>query len=85
MHKPGYATIVTSLIVVLGGCATSEEWRTWKAHPTHFSSGDHLYFSIRNREGSSRTTVTRQDIAAAQAQGWWGRAVTVSQEQIVER
>lgn len=85
MRKLGSAVIVGGLIVVLGGCATSEEWTTWKNHPAHFSSGDHLYFSLRNREGGGRTTVTRHDLAAAQAQGWWGKSVTVGQEQIIER
>jgi len=25
--------------LVLGGCATSQEWSDWKSHPTHFASG----------------------------------------------
>jgi len=29
--------------------------------------------------------VTRQVIALARDQGWWGRPITVSQEQIQER
>ncbi len=71
-------------LLAVAGCATSEEWATWKSHPTHFASGDHLFFSARNREGAS-PRVTRQDIALAREQGWWGRPVTVSQEQILER
>lgn len=71
-------------LVALGGCATSEEWATWKSHPTHFASGSHMGFSLRNREGS-QPRVTRQDIAAARDEGWWGKPVTVSQEQILER
>jgi hypothetical protein len=67
-----------------GGCATSEEWTTWKSHPTHFASGSHMEFSLRNREGS-QPRVTRQDIATAREEGWWGKPVTVSQEQILER
>ena len=35
------------------GCATGEEWATWKAHPTHFASGEHMFFSVRNKEGSA--------------------------------
>jgi hypothetical protein len=29
--------------------------------------------------------VTRQDIALARDEGWWGKPITVSQEQILER
>jgi hypothetical protein len=70
--------------MVVAGCATNEEWSTWKSHPTHFASGDHGFFSIRNRDDSAKR-VTRQDIALARDQGWWGRPITVSQEQIQER
>lgn len=76
--------LVAVALVGLGGCATSEEWETWKSHPTHFASGSHMGFSLRNREGG-QARVTRQDIAAAREEGWWGKPVTVSQEQILER
>ncbi len=49
-------------LVLFTGCATGDEWQTWKEHPTHFASGDHMFFSTRNRDGSS-PKVTRQDIA----------------------
>jgi hypothetical protein len=42
-----------------------------------------MEFSWRNRAGKTR--VTRDDIAAAREEGWWGKAVTVSQEAILER
>jgi hypothetical protein len=70
--------------MVVAGCATNEEWATWKQHPTHFASGDHGFFSIRNRDETAKR-VTRQDIALARNQGWWGRPITVAQEQIQER
>jgi len=70
--------------VLLAGCATGDEWATWKSNSAHFASGDHLAFSVRNREGES-PRVTRQDVGAARSQGWWGHPVTVSQEQIIER
>ena len=73
-----------AVLLVFTGCATSEEWQTWKEHPTHFASGDHFFFSTRNREGAN-PKVTRQDIALARDQGWWGKPITVSQEQILER
>jgi hypothetical protein len=76
--------LLCGVLMVVTGCATNEEWSTWKQHPTHFASGDHGFFSIRNRDDSAKR-VTRQDIALARDQGWWGRPITVSQEQIQER
>jgi hypothetical protein len=73
----------TALLAV-GGCASGEEWTPWREHPTHFASGDHLFFSTRNTEGST-PRVKREDIALARDQGWWGKPITVSQEQILER
>ena len=73
-----------TVLLAASGCASSEEWQTWREHPTHFASGDHLFFSTRNSEGSA-PRVTRQDIAMARDQGWWGKPITVSQEQILER
>lgn len=72
------------VLLVTAGCATREEWATWAAHPAHFASRDHLIFSARNTEGST-PRVTREDIAVAREQGWWGKAVTVSQEEILGR
>jgi hypothetical protein len=76
--------LVGSVLVALGGCASSDEWTTWKEHPTHYASGDHGFFSLRNRAGTS-AKVTRDDIAMARDQGWWGKPITVSSEQILER
>ena len=72
------------VLVAVAGCASGEEWTTWKEHSTHFASGDHGFFSIRNREGAA-TRVTRADIAQARDQGWWGKPITVSSDQILER
>lgn len=76
--------LVTCAGVMIAGCATSNEWRTWKEHPTHFASGDHLSFSIRNTEGRE-ARVTRTQLAEARQEGWWGKPVTVNQERILER
>lgn len=76
--------LAVSALLAASGCASSDEWQTWKEHPTHFASGDHLFFSTRHGEGSA-PRVTRQDIALARDQGWWGKPITVSQEQILER
>jgi hypothetical protein len=76
--------LIGGVLVAATGCATSEEWGTWKQHPAHFASGDHMFFSVRNREGAP-PRVNRQDIAMARDEGWWGKPITVSQEQILER
>ena len=76
--------LVGGVLLAMAGCATNEEWATWKAHSAHFASGDHMSFSLRNTEGSA-ARVTRQDIAMARDESWWGKPITVSQEQILER
>lgn len=72
------------MLLATAGCATGQEWATWRAHPSHFASGDHFIFSVRNTEDSG-PLVTRADIALARAESWWGKPVTVTQEQILER
>jgi hypothetical protein len=84
MRRKGWWLAVAVIVIGTSGCATSEEWATWKQHPTHFASGDHLFFSVRNKEGAA-ARVTRTDIAKARDEGWWGKPITVSQEQILER
>ena len=70
--------------VLLAGCASGEEWREWRAHSAHFASGDHMAFSLRNRDGAG-AGVSRADLSRASAESWWGKAVTVDQTQILER
>lgn len=73
-----------AVLLATAGCASTEEWTTWKEHPTHFASGDHMFFSVRNGENGT-AKVTRQDIAMARDEGWFGKPITVSQEMIQER
>lgn len=73
-----------AVLLATAGCASTEEWTTWKEHPTHFASGEHMFFSVRNQDDGS-AKVTRQDIALARNEGWWGKPITVSQEAIQER
>ena len=80
----GKLLLLTAVLLAFGGCATGEEWNTWYTHRTHFASYDHMGFSVRNTEGGT-PKVTRQDIALARDEGWWGKPITVSQEQILER
>ncbi len=76
--------LIGGALLVTTGCATSEEFATWRAHNTHFASGAHMGFSLRNTEGSA-PRVTRRDVALARDESWWGKPITVSQEQILER
>ena len=76
--------LLGGVLIAAAGCATGEEWQTWREHGSHFASGNHMGFSLRNREGTA-ARVTRRDVALAREQAWWGKPVTVSQEQILER
>ena len=45
-----------------GACATSEQWAEWRAHTTHFASGDHGMFSLSNNMDGKNARVTRLDV-----------------------
>ena len=77
------SVVMGSALLLAGGCATSEEWNTWRSNTSHFASKEHFDFSMKNRAGSPN--VTRQDVAMAGNQNWFGKAVTVNQDQILER
>lgn len=71
-------------LLLMAGCATSEEWATWKQNSAHFASLEHFQFSMKNAPGES-PRVSRDDLEAARAQNWWGRPITVRQEELLER
>ena len=73
--------MLLAFTVLVAGCATSQEWAEWKEHPSHFASGDHAFFSVRNREGAT-ARVTGSDMANARSESWWGKPITVSSDQI---
>ena len=75
--------VLGSLAALSTGCATSQEWAEWKSHSAHFASGDHMGFSLRNREGTP-ARVTRVDVETSRAQAWWGKPITVDQAQVLE-
>ncbi len=84
MGKKGRLIVLAVALAGLSGCATSEEWNTWYEHRTHFASGEHMSFSVRTPEtGPGR--ITRKEMTAAREEGWWGKPVTVSQAEILER
>ncbi|MFQ5899399.1 MAG: hypothetical protein ACE5JN_14300 [Candidatus Methylomirabilia bacterium] len=75
------AFLLGGTFIVVTACATSEQWGEWGAHSSHFASGQHLTFSLRNRNGPA-PRVTQRDLDAAGDQNWWGEAVIVKPEQI---
>ena len=77
--------LVSGALVAATGCATAEEWNIWRSNGAHFASGDHMFFSLRNNRDGSKPSVTRKDITLARDQGWWGKAISVNQDQILER
>ena len=84
MSKKGRFIVLALAVAGLTGCASSEEWNTWYTHRTHFASGDHMSFSVRTPEtGPGR--ITRTELTAAREEGWWGKPVTVSQAEILDR
>lgn len=75
--------LLGSTTLVASGCASSQEWATWRDHPAHFASFEHMFFSARNTEGSA-PRVTRDDVDAARTEQWWGKVLTVSPEQVIQ-
>ena len=79
------ATLIAAVLFLTGACATSEDWSMWRSHNTHFASGEHGFFSMRNNKDGSNPKVYRSDIEDARQQKWWGvYAVTVSPTQIFQ-
>ena len=78
------ALLVGSTVMLSSACATSEEWSEWRSHTTHFASGTHGMFSLRNNKDGSNPRVSRSDVEAARQETWWGKAITVNPEQIFQ-
>ncbi len=55
------SALVLAVLVVIGGCASSEQWSDWRSHSTHFASDRHMGFSMRNNmEGTRGKVITVQ-------------------------
>lgn len=78
------ASFCVGVLMLTSACATSEQWTDWRSHTTHFASGEHGMFSMRNNIDGSNPRVSRTDIEEARTQNWWGKAITVSPEQIFQ-
>jgi hypothetical protein len=59
------------------GCATPEQWAQWHTHSSHFASGQHAAFSVRN-QGAQAEQVRPTDPEKARDESWWGRKLPVS-------
>jgi hypothetical protein len=69
-------------LAAVSGCASSEQWNEWKSHSSHFASGDHMAFSMRNQGTTPK--VRAADTRMASAQSWWGDPVVVRPDQIFQ-
>ncbi len=74
--------LLFGLAAVASGCATAEQWSEWRRHSSHFASGDHLRFSLRNQRANGTARVEREDIQKAATQSWWGDPVVVRPDQL---
>ena len=76
------AVLFGSLVLGLGACASKDEWAEWRSHSSHFASGDHMGFSLKNM--GSTPKVSRKDMRESGTQSWWGKAVVPRADQIFE-
>jgi len=75
---------IAGLALSANGCATSEEWVDWRGHTTHFASGEHGFFSLRNDKEGRHPRVTRLDLEASRAENWWSKTISVDSAQIIQ-
>ena len=79
------AALIAGVLFLTGACASSDDWKMWQSHNTHFASGEHGFFSMRNNKDGSNPKVYRSDIEDSRQQNWWGLyAITVSPSQIFQ-
>ena len=79
-----WATLTGSIVLLTAAC-TAEDGKVWRDHSTHFASGEHAFFSLRNNKDGSDPKVYRSDIDDARNQNWWGiYTINVSPSQILQ-
>ena len=79
------AALIAGILFLTGACASSDDWGMWRSHSTHFASGEHGFFSMRNNKDGSNPKVYRSDIEASRQENWGGLyAITVSPSQIFQ-
>ena len=77
-RRAGLLAATSLVLLALAACATPQQWETWRTHPTHFASGQHAMFSMRNK-GEVAERVKPTDPANATEQAWWGRELPMAQ------
>jgi predicted AlkP superfamily phosphohydrolase/phosphomutase len=79
------AALIAAILFLTGACASSADWGMWRSHSTHFASGEHGFYSMRNNKDGSNPKVYLTDIEASRQENWWGLyAITVSPSQIFQ-
>ena len=80
-----YGALIIGVSLFTSSCASKDDWAMWRSHNTHFASGEHGFFSMRNNKDGSNPKVFRSDIEDSRQQNWWGLyAITVSPSQIFQ-
>ena len=74
----GFFALPALALLVLTGCASHGQWAEWRSHNTHFASGQHAAFSVRN-QGEEAREVRATDPENARDQNWWGRKLPMAQ------
>jgi hypothetical protein len=73
MRHQTFLPLMLGLVLLSAGCAaTHREWEVWRAHPTHYATGNHMAFSMGNVVGGA-PRVTPEMVDQAKSEGWWGR------------
>jgi hypothetical protein len=79
------AVLMVGVVSLTVGCASREDWNMWLSHSSHFASGNHATFSMKNNKEGSNPKVTRSDIESSRGENWWGLyAVNVDPSQIFQ-
>jgi hypothetical protein len=69
--------LVAAVMFSMSGCASSQDWVYWREHPTHFATGGHMTFSMKN-DNVYYPTVTEDDVKRAKDYSWWGDEVPLA-------
>ena len=77
----GAPIVAVLLATVVVGCS-AKDWQEWKSHSSHFASGDHMTFSLKNQGKTPRVSSADSRLAASQT--WWGDPVVVRADQIFQ-
>ncbi|HUP36820.1 MAG TPA: hypothetical protein VNC82_15405 [Candidatus Limnocylindria bacterium] len=73
MRHRSFLPLMLGVVLLSAGCAaTHREWEVWRAHPTHYATGNHMTFSMGNVVGGA-PRVTPEMVEQARSEKWWGR------------